>query len=192
MSERFLQVSGRLSWGFLEGIGRWVKSVWTLSKGFLFLTSTTWSQVAACIPGSFFAHMFVGPCKVTYYHLTKYLFQTQHHFEIINIFIWVVQKFSKKKEFFLVKLSYPLKGFNYLQDFFRFYYQRELEEVHILSSGPRGLCFKIVNFCRTETGLTSKWGRNSPAVYWWHQNQSRYIVRRCATWSGVAKKLADH
>ena len=58
--------------------------------------------------------------------------------------------------------------------------------------GPRGLCFEIVNFCRTEAGLTSKWGRISPAVYWWHQNQSRYIVWRCATSRGVAKKLADH
>ena len=35
---------------------------------------------------------------------------------------------------------------------------------------------KIVNFCRTEAGLTSKWGRISQAVYWWHQNRSSYIV----------------
>ena len=39
---------------------------------------------------------------------------------------------------------------------------------------------KIVNFCRTEAGLTSKWGRISPTVYWGHQNQSSYVVQRRA------------
>ena len=43
------------------------------------------------------------------------------------------------------------------------------------------VCSKIVIFCCTEAGLTSKWGRISPEVYWWHQNQSSYNVRRSAT-----------
>ena len=50
----------------------------------------------------------------------------------------------------------------------------------------------MVYIQRTEAGLTSKWGRISPAVYWGHQNQYSYIVRRCTTSCGVAKKLADH
>ena len=37
--------------------------------------------------------------------------------------------------------------------------------------GPNGQCSKIVNFNRTEAGLTSKWGRISPAVQWCYQNQ---------------------
>ena len=40
------------------------------------------------------------------------------------------------------------------------------------------ICSKIVNFDRTEAGLTSKWGRISPAVQWCYQNQSNYTVRR--------------
>ena len=44
------------------------------------------------------------------------------HWNNKNIHIWVVQKFSKQKKivFFLVKLSYSLKGFNYLQAFLKF------------------------------------------------------------------------
>ena len=59
-------------------------------------------------------------------------------------------------------------------------------------SGPRVLRSRIVNFCRTEAGLTSKWGRISPAVYWWHQNQSSYVVRSHTVSLDVAEKLADH
>ena len=49
-------------------------------------------------------------------------------------------------------------------------------EFEYCASGPG--YSKIVKFCRTEAGLTSKWGRISPAVY---QNQSRYIVKHHAT-----------
>ena len=52
--------------------------------------------------------------------------------------------------------------------------------------GTRGLCSRIVNFCRTEAGLTSKWGRILPAVYWWHQNPSSYVIGRRATSRDVA------
>ena len=50
------------------------------------------------------------------------------------------------------------------------------------ASGPRGLCSRIVSFCRTEAGLTSKCGRISPADYWWYQNLCRrmlYSVAQC-------------
>ena len=40
---------------------------------------------------------------------------------------------------------------------------------------------KIFNFDRTEAGLTSKWGRISPAVQWCYQNQSNCIVCRHMT-----------
>ena len=46
---------------------------------------------------------------------------------------------------------------------------------------------KIVNFCRTEAGLTSKWGRILLSVYWWYQNQPSYTVGRRATSRDVAK-----
>ena len=39
---------------------------------------------------------------------------------------------------------------------------------------------KIVNFDRTEAGLTSKWGRISAAVQWGYENQSNYTVQRRA------------
>ena len=64
---------------------------------------------------------------------------------------------------------------------------------------------KIANFQLTEAGLTSNWGRISPAVHWCYQNKSNYIygaVRRQAmslfrtfvfvyvgwsdNWSGIA------
>ena len=157
MSERFLQVSGRLSWGFLEGIGRWVKSVWTLSKGFLFLTSTTWSQVAACIPGSFFAHMFVGPCKVTY--LIKYLFQTAtSHWNNKDIHMSSSKILKTKKNVFFSgqtllfshRVQLPSRYFKI------FIIKESSKKFWYCASCPRGQCFKIVNFCRTEAGLTSK------------------------------------
>ena len=50
---------------------------------------------------------------------------------------------------------------------------------------------KIVNFCCTEAGLTSKGGRISPAVYWCHWIQSTDIVERYVMSRGVAGKLAD-
>ena len=53
---------------------------------------------------------------------------------------------------------------------------------------PNGQCSKIVNFNRTEAGLTSKWGRISPAVQWCYQNQSNCIIRRCTTSGDVAKR----
>ena len=48
---------------------------------------------------------------------------------------------------------------------------------------------KIVNFDRTEAGLTSKWDRISPAVQWCYQIQSNCIVQRCTTLGNVAKKF---
>ena len=45
---------------------------------------------------------------------------------------------------------------------------------------------KIVNFDLTEAGLTSKWGKISPAVQWCYQNQSNYTVQRCASSYDVA------
>ena len=47
-----------------------------------------------------------------------------------------------------------------------------------LSSGHM-ICSKIVNFYRTEAGLTSKWGRISPGVCRCHQKQSIYVLRPC-------------
>ena len=43
------------------------------------------------------------------------------------------------------------------------------------------ICSKIVNFNRTEAGLTSKWGRILPAVQWSYQNQFNCTVRQRAT-----------
>ena len=45
--------------------------------------------------------------------------------------------------------------------------------------GPKGQCSKIVNFNRTEAGLTSKWGRILPAVQWFYQKQSNSNLWRC-------------
>ena len=53
-------------------------------------------------------------------------------------------------------------------------------------------CSKMVNFNRTEAGLTSKWGRISPAVQWCYQNQSNCILQRCTTSGNVAKKFVTH
>ena len=50
------------------------------------------------------------------------------------------------------------------------------------------ICSKIVNFDRTEAGLTSKWGRISPAVQWCYQIQYNCTVRRRTTSRDVAKK----
>ena len=60
------------------------------------------------------------------------------------------------------------------------------------ASGPRGLYSRIVNFCRTKAGLASKWGRMSPAVYWWYQNQSSYVEGPHAMSHDVARKLTDY
>ena len=43
--------------------------------------------------------------------------------------------------------------------------------------GPNRQCSKIVNFNRTEAGLTSKWGRISPAVQWCYQDSSNCTVQ---------------
>ena len=40
----------------------------------------------------------------------------------------------------------------------------ESDEGLVSKIGPNGQCSKIVNFNRTEAGLTSKWGKISPAV----------------------------
>ena len=50
----------------------------------------------------------------------------------------------------------------------------------------------MVNFDHTEAGLTSKWGRISPAVQWCYQNQSNCIIQRCTTSGNVAKKFVTH
>ena len=73
----------------------------------------------------------------------------------------MVELFHSLKVFFTFKISFI---FNILL----IYYQRIFEEVQILYcvSGPGELHSKIVNFCRTEAGLPSKWGRILPAVYW--------------------------
>ena len=39
----------------------------------------------------------------------------------------------------------------------------------------------IVNFHRTEGYCTQKRGRISPAVQWWFNNHSNYIIRGCTT-----------
>ena len=101
------------------------------------------------------------------------------------IFIWVVQKFSKqKKHFIFVKLSYPLKGFNYPQDFFRILLskraRRSLDSVRVV---PEAYVLEL------SILIAQKWGRISPAVYWWHQNQSSYNIRRCTPLFSVAKKI---
>ena len=48
---------------------------------------------------------------------------------------------------------------------------------------------KIVNFDRIEAGLTSKWGRISPADQWCYQNQFNCTVRRRTTSRDIAKKF---
>ena len=58
---------------------------------------------------------------------------------------------------------------------------------HELSRFP-----KIAHFQLSDAGLTSKWVRISPAVFWLHQNQSSYVIRRCATSRNVAEKFADY
>ena len=51
--------------------------------------------------GSFFAHMFVGPCKVTYlWSFNQILISNPTSLWNNKIFMWKVQKFSKKKVFF--------------------------------------------------------------------------------------------
>ena len=43
------------------------------------------------------------------------------------------------------------------------------------------LCSKIANFCPTQTGVTSKWGRILLGVYWLHQDLSTMydVTGRC-------------
>ena len=48
------------------------------------------------------------------------------------------------------------------------------------------ICSKIVNFDLTEAGLTSKWGRISPAVQWCFQYCT---VGRCTTSCDVTQKF---
>ena len=50
---------------------------------------------------------------------------------------------------------------------------------------------KILNICRTESYRTKNWGRILPGIYWCHQEQSSYVVRRLATSRGVALKIWD-
>ena len=47
--------------------------------------------------------------------------------------------------------------------------------------GPSGLSSKIINFHRTEGYCTKKWGKILPAVQWYYNKYSNYIVRRCTT-----------
>ena len=72
------------------------------------------------------------------------------------------------------------------------YNKRELEAVQILWEWSQRVSSRIVNFRRTEASLTVKWGRISPAVYWWYKIQSSYVVRRHSTSRDVAEKLADY
>ena len=51
----------------------------------------------------------------------------------------------------------------------------------IIKIGPSGLGTKIVNFHRTEGYCTQKRDRISPAVQWWFNNHSNYIIRGCTT-----------
>ena len=57
----------------------------------------------------------------------------------------------------------------------------------ICEIGSNERCSKIVNFNRTEAGLTSKWGRISPAVQWCYQNQSN-----CTTWRRTASREIEN
>ena len=40
--------------------------------------------------------------------------------------------------------------------------------------------------------LTSKWGRISPAVQWYYQNQTNCIVQQYVTSGDIAKKFVTH
>ena len=103
----------------------------------------------------------------------KYLFHSQHCFETTKTFINTLLRYSQTKRgiSYLVKLFHSLKVFIAIKIFRVFsiipiYIQRCLKEIRYGAIGPGGLCSKIVNFCHTETGLTSKWCRILPVVYW--------------------------
>ena len=163
---------------------------------FLYVCTCAMSHIYRVFQRKFLCtYLFVGPCKFTIFVLLiKYLFQTQHHFGIIKVFIWVVQKFSKQNKKGFIWPNSPIfsKGSITFKTFLIFIIKESSKKFRCCASGPKGLCFKIVNLCRTEADLTSKWGRIFQAVYWWHQNQSSCIVRCCVMSRGVAKKLADH
>ena len=69
----------------------------------------------------------------------------------------MVEFFHELKVFITLKIFYI---FNILPS----YDQRMLEEAQILCEWSWRT--KIANFCHTVAGLTSKWGRILPAVYW--------------------------
>ena len=131
------------------------------------------------------ARMFVEPQKETYLYFIKNFLQFEHILEAIKNF--------EHKNIYFVPI---LWNFYYLQKNFMFsisflFITNEcLKEYWYGASGPG--CSKLVNFCRTEAGLTSKWGRISPAVYWWHQKQCSYIVRRRATSRNGIKVFGLH
>ena len=73
----------------------------------------------------------------------------------MKIFKCVLEKYSNEKILFIF-------GFNIAP----FIIKEWLKEFRYCVIGPGGLCSTILYFCRTEVGLTSKWGRIWPAVYW--------------------------
>ena len=93
----------------------------------------------------------------------------------INIKLRTIQ--TKKGWLFFVELSHSLNFFITFKIFHVFNIINEcLKEFRYCVRGPG--CSKIVNFV--------VWGRISPAVYWWHQNQSSYIV--CTTSCDVVQQ----
>ena len=124
-------------------------------------------------------------------YFIKYLYLPKHGFETMKVFI------HKRGWLYLVEISNYLKLFIIFKIFCAFnivsiYNQECLKEFKYWASGTGGLFSKIIHFCCTEAGLRSKWVRISPPAFWWHQNQSSYIVTRRATLLNVAGKLADY
>ena len=70
--------------------------------------STTRSYVAARMAFSV-PHLFVEPRKQTYLCFFKYLFQSQHSFETMKIFIHVCEKYSSS---FMFSISFHLQSRN--------------------------------------------------------------------------------
>ena len=114
---------------------------------------------------SLIAHMFVEPQKETYLYFFFAISTSLRSNE--NIYECLVEKYLNIKRI-ITFCSHPLKfllpsRFFVFSISFLFITKECLKEFRYCASGPG--CSKIVNFCRTEAGLTSKWGRISPAVY---------------------------
>ena len=144
---------------------------------------------------SLVAHMFVEPRKETCLYFIKYFFQSQHCFETLKIFICAVEKCSNQKRIIIYGRKLPFSESVFT---FKIFLILKILPIHNWSKNAlrssdtvRGVLencvIKIVNFCRTEAGLTSKWGRILLSVYWWYQNQPSYTVGRRATSRDVAK-----